>query len=156
MKRTLRAVTAALLVVAVPTAATATAATKKKPVKKPVKHVRTITFTYSQPCAGSVQTTVFWGPGFRNCPSTYEIAASKTEKYMSVTIVDATGQKVPVTFVDDDEYTTVPTDIICGSATNEQISPNTTYDLYPVVAIGNRCPVPPTQGTVTIKLSNLP
>jgi hypothetical protein len=156
MKRTLLAVTAALLAVTVPTAATATAATKRKPVKKPVKHVRTITFTYSQPCAGSIQTTVFWGPGFQNCDSTYQVTSSKTEKYMSVTIVDKTGQKVPVTFVAADNYTTDPTDIICGSATNEQIDPSTTYDLFPVVAIGNRCPVPATQGTVTVKLSNLP
>ena len=158
MNRRLFAATAVLLTVAVPTASSATAATKKKaPPKKPVKHVRTITFTYSNPCGFTLNSTAVYGPGGSvNCPSAAQITTAKTEKYMSVTITDKTGQSVPLTFVEDASANRVSWDIICGKATNVDVSPNDTYDLDPVVAVGNTCPVPPTQGTVTVKLSNLP
>ena len=105
MKRTLFAVTAALLAIAVPTAATATAATKKKaPPKKPVKHVRTISFNYNSACGFTLNSSAVYGPGgtlTSACPSGAQINTAKTEKYMSVTIVDKTGQAVPVTFIED-------------------------------------------------------
>lgn len=158
MNRRLFAATAVLLAVAVPTASTASAAAKKKaPPKKPVKHVRTISFTYSNPCGFTLNSSVVYGPGGTdNCPPAAQITTSKTEKYMSVTITDKTGQSVPVTFVEDAVVNKVSWDIICGKATNLAVYPNDTYDLRPVVAVGNTCPVPPTQGTVTVKLSNLP
>lgn len=159
MKRTWLALTAALLAIAVPMASTATAATKKKTVKKPVKHVRTITFKYSNPCGFTLNSRAGYGPGgtiTSECPAAAQVSTSKTEKYMSVTITDATGQAVPVTFVEDASATTVAWEIVCGKATNLEVSPSDTYDLNPVVSIGDTCPVPPTQGTVTVKLSNLP
>ena len=158
MNRRLFAATAVLLAVAVPTASTAGAAAKKKaPPKKPVKHVRTISFTYNNPCGFTLNSSLVYGPGgSANCPSGALISTSRTEKYMSVTITDKSGQAVPVTFVEDASINRVSWDVICGKATNLEVSPSDSYDLNPVVAIGNTCPVPPTQGTVTVKLSNLP
>jgi hypothetical protein len=156
MNRTVFAATAALLAIAVPTAATATAATKRKPAPRPVKHVRTITLKYSNPCGATLQSSAVYGPGFTNCTTPYQISTSKTEKYMSVTVTDATGQKVPVTFIEDASSGSVAWEVICGKGTNLAVSPNDTYDLNPVLAIGDTCPVPPTQGTIVVKLSNLP
>lgn len=158
MNRRLFAATAVLLAIAVPTASTASAAAKKKaPPKKPIKHVRTISFSYTNPCGFTLNSSLVYGPGASaNCPAAAQITTSRTEKYMSVTIVDKTGQSVPVTLLEDASTNRVAWQIVCGKATNEEISPSDTYDLYPVVAIGNTCPVSPTQGTVTVKLSNLP
>jgi hypothetical protein len=156
MNRTVFAATAALLAIAVPTAATATAATKRKPAPKPVKKVRTITLTYSNPCGVTLNSSAAYGPGASNCTTPYQISTTKTEKYMSVTINDKSGQAVPVTFVEDASSGQVAWEIICGKGTNLAVSPNDTYDLNPVVAVGNTCPVPPTQGTIVVKLSNLP
>jgi hypothetical protein len=155
MNRIAVAATAALLAVAVPTAATAT--TKKKPApKKPVKHVRTVTLTYNNPCAFTFNSRAAYGPGGTVCPADFQVSTSKTEKYMSVTIADKTGQSVPVTFVEDASSGSVAWEIICGKATNLAVSPNDTYDLNPVISLGDTCPAPPTQGTITVKLSNLP
>jgi hypothetical protein len=156
MNRTLFAATAALLAIAVPTAATATAATKKKAPRKPVKHVRTITFSYTNPCGFTLNSSAIYGPGGSDCPPGYQITTSSTEKYMSVTVTDKTGQAVPVTFVEDASASTASWDVVCGKATNLSVSPSDTYDLNPVVSLGDTCPVPPTQGTVVVKLSNLP
>ena len=155
MNRRLFAATAALLAIAVPSASTATAATKKKP-KKPVKHVRTVTFTYAHPCAVTFNSAVGYGPGGSYCDATSQITTSKTEKYMSVTITDATGQSVPVTFVEDASSSTTSWEVICGRQANVDVAPNDTYDLNPAVSLGDTCPVAATQGTVTVKLSNLP
>jgi hypothetical protein len=155
MKRTLFAATAVLLAIAVPAASTASAATKKKP-RKPVKHVRTISFTYSNPCAVTINSAAVYGPGASNCPTDFQISTSKTEKYMSVTITDKTGQAVPVTFVEDAVASSASWEVICGKSVNTDVAPSDTYDLNPAFSIGDTCPVSATQGTVTVKLSNLP
>jgi len=155
MNRKLFAATAALLALAVSTASTASATTKKKP-KKPVKHVRTVTFTYGHPCAVTVNSALVWGVGGSYCDATSQVTTTKTEKYMSVTITDKTGQSVPVTFVEDASASTSSWEIVCGRSTNLDVAPNDTYDLNPAVALGDTCPVGATQGTVTVKLSNLP
>jgi hypothetical protein len=152
LNRTVVAATAALLMIALPTASQAAA--KKKPAPKPVKHVRTVTFTYDNPCAVTLQSSAIFGPGGSFCTSASQISTSRTEKYMSVTITDKTGQSVPVTFVEDGS--SAAWDIICGKATDLSVAPNDTYDLNPAVAIGDKCPVAATTGTVTVKLSNLP
>jgi hypothetical protein len=155
MNRITVAATAALLAVVVPAGASAT--TKHKPApKKPVKHVRTITMNYDRPCGVTLNSSAVYGPGVENCVGDYQISTSKTEKYMSVTITDKTGQVVPVTFVEDASASSVAWDIICGKGTNLAVSPSDTYDLKPIVSLGDTCPLPPTQGTIVVKLSNLP
>ncbi|MDQ1686329.1 MAG: hypothetical protein QOC82_3066 [Frankiaceae bacterium] len=154
MNRRLFAATAALLAIAVPSAATANAATKKKAPKKPVKHVRTVTMPYTNPCAVTLNTSAAYGPGATGCATGYQVTTSKSERYMSVTITDATGQTVPVTFIEDGAND--PWAIICGKSTNIAIAPNDTYNLEPAFAVGDTCPISATQGTITVKLSNLP
>lgn len=155
MNRKLYAASAVLLAIAVPTASTASAAAKKKP-RKPVKHVRTVTFTYAHPCAVTINSAALYGPGGSYCDATSQISTSKTEKYMSVTITDKTGQSVPVTFIEDASAGTASWEIVCGKSTNLDVSPNDTYDLNPAISLGDTCPVAASQGTVTVKLSNLP
>jgi len=152
MNRALVAATGVLLAIALPTASQA--APKKKPAPKPVKHVRTITFTYNNPCAVTVQTSVYHGSGGALCTTASQITTSRTEKYMSVTISDKTGQSVPVTFFE--KGSSAPWEIVCGKGTDLGVTPNDTYDLDPAFALGDKCPVTATTGTVTIKLSNLP
>jgi len=155
MNRKLFAATAALLTLAVATASTASATAKKKP-KKPVKHVRTVSFTYAHPCAVTINSAAGYGPGGSYCDATSQITTSKTEKYMSVTITDKSGQSVPVTFVEDASARTASWEVICGKSTNVDVAPNDTYDLNPAISLGDTCPIAATQGTVTVKLSNLP
>src|SRR4051812_49018587 len=110
MNRTFVAAAAALLTIAVPTAATAKA--KPKPKPKPVKHVRTISIDYTGPCGFTLNSSLVYGPGGSKCSTDFQIATSKTERYMSVTIADKTGQAVPVTFVEDASATTAAWDVI--------------------------------------------
>jgi hypothetical protein len=153
MKRNLVAATAAFLALAVPTAATAAAKKPTKP-KKPVKHVRTVSFAYGNPCGATLQSSQVYGPGGSYCPPDYVVDTKPTEHYISVTVADKSGQAVPVTFIEDG--TTDSWQIVCGKVTNSSVLPNDTYDFNPMVSLGDSCPVPATQGTVTIKLSNLP
>ena len=147
-----RAAVALSVIAAVTVAGSAHAATRKP--TKPKKYVHTKSFKYSNPCGATLQSSAGYGPGGSYCPPDYQLTTAATDRYMSVTVADATGQAVPVTFIEDgtnDAWT-----IVCGSSHNESISPNDTYDLNPVLSIGDTCPVSATQGTVTIKVSNYP
>jgi hypothetical protein len=151
MNRKLLPTTAVLLAIVLP-ATSAAAASKHK--AKPKKHVRTVTLPYDHPCGPSLQTSAVYGPTVTTCSGSYQVSTAADEKFMSIAITDTTGQSVPVTFIEDG--TSDAWQVVCGKMEGTPVIPSDTYDLMPMVAIGNICPAPATQGTITVKISNYP
>lgn len=152
MNRKLLPMTAVLLAIALP--ATSAAAASKHKATKPKKHVRTVTLPYNHPCGPSLQTSLVYGPGLTTCQGSYQVSTAADEKFMSIAITDATGQSVPVTFIEDGSQD--PWQVVCGKMAGTTVMSGDTFDLMPVVAVGNVCPAPATQGTITVKISNYP
>jgi hypothetical protein len=123
-----------------------------------VKHTRTITYDYTNPC---MLVTPAVEAGY--CSNSFTNTNKRTERYLSVKAVDKTGRPVAFAFQDqaprvDTSGQSAPSLIICGSATKIPISPGGTFTLAPVLQVGSdtSCPLPATAGTVTIRVSNLP
>ena len=139
----------------------AEAATKKKP-KKPVKHTRTVTMNYTGGC-----TAEAWpspgngGGGSVVCPAGaagYTMQAKPGEKFVSITVTDASGRKVPGQFWEKGGGTANDTEIaFCGAMKNYQFPADGSVllDLDAVGAVTS-CPGTATQGTIKLVFSNLP
>jgi hypothetical protein len=135
----------------------AEAATKKK-VKKPVKHTRTVTLSYIGGCtvdtpAGAASETsncsLFGGGG-------WALTARPGEKFVSITVKDASGRNVGGAFWEG-SGTNSSTSDFCGSLKN-YIAPADGAIKLALDAVGatTACPGGATQGTATLVFSNLP
>jgi hypothetical protein len=145
------AVIAALALAATPVAAHASSA------KKPKKHVRTVSVAYTGPCSVDGWTPVATGPEASFCPNApVALTVQPTEHYFSAAIKDATGQAVPIALVTTGVNTSGGINqVFCGSVKDFPIAAGT-YNVMPAIAVGDAsCPVPATQGTITVHLSNL-
>jgi len=145
------------------TALGAEAATKKKVVKKPVKHTRTVTLAYKGGCTAEINAGGASGGGSLGACSTlgaanYSLTAHPGEKFVSITVADATGRQVPGQFWEKGSGTANDTEIaFCGAMKNYQF-PGDGSILLDLDAIGavSSCPGTATQGTITLVFSNLP
>lgn len=139
----------------------AEAATKKKPAKHkaPVKVTRTVKLSYTGGCTADIVavgasergTCSSFGAGGWNLP------LKATEKYVTVTVTDASGRAVPGAFWETGgtggTSKTVP---FCG-AMKDYVAPTGTATLaLDAVGVVTSCPGLATQGTVTVVFSNLP
>jgi hypothetical protein len=135
----------------------AEAATKKK-VKKPVKVTRTVTLKYAGGC--SIETPAVVGSLTSSCSTVgaagYAVATKATEKYVTVTVTDATGRAVPGAFWEG-SGTTSSTNDFCGALKNYVVPAGGSVKLA-LDAVGGRraCPGVATQGTIKLVFSNLP
>src|SRR4051794_14779954 len=144
------------------TALGAEAATKKK-VKKLVKHTRTVTLAYRGGCTAEIDAGGATGGGSLGACSTlgaanYSMTAQKGEKFVSITVTDASGRKVPGQFWEKGGGTANDTEIaFCGAMKNYQFpaSGSILLDLD-AVGIVTSCPGTATQGTIKLIFSNLP
>jgi hypothetical protein len=142
------------------TALGAEAATKKK-VKKPVRHTRTVTLPYQGGC--SLDTPAAGASLQGDCSTDagaagWVIAAQPSEKYATVTVIDATGRAVPAAFWEPNgpNGTSTTTDF-CGSLKNYVVPSGGSVTLaLDAIGIRTTCPGLATQGTVKVVFSNLP
>jgi hypothetical protein len=139
----------------------AEAATHKK-AKKPVKVTRTVTLTYTGGC-----TAEAWpspgngGGGSVVCPTGaagYSLTPKAGEKFVSVSVADASGRSVPGQFWEKGSGTANDTEIqFCGAMKNYQfpVGSPVLLDLDAAGAIPS-CPGFATQGSIRLVFSNLP
>lgn len=139
----------------------AEAATKKKPAK-PKKVTRTVVLKYTGGCtidlsAGGQSAAAAPGACTTVGAGDWAQSALPKEKYLSITVADASGRAVPGqvwikgTAVGQD--TAVP---FCGSMKNYLMAASDfTLDVDAVGAVAS-CPGTATTGTVTLVYSNLP
>jgi len=137
------------------TALGAEAATKKK--HKVVRHTRTVTLSYKGGCSvdtpeGAVSDTSgcsgFGGGG-------WEVPTQAGEKYVSVTVTDATGRNVAGAFWEGSGTNSTTTDF-CGSMKDFTAGPGSVVLALDAVGARTACPGLATQGTVKLVFSNLP
>jgi hypothetical protein len=118
-------------------------------------YVRTLSFSYNGPCAVAAQLPTESGPAAGECPAGYDISVAPSDRYMTVTIKDSTGSPVPFAWAPSGPAATT-NQLVCGSARDLRVSTGT-YALEPVLPVGSAsCALPPTTGTVTVRLSNYP
>ena len=141
------------------TALGAEAATKKKPVK----HTRTVTLAYRGGCTAEVNVGGNSGAGSPGACSTlgaanYALTARAGEKYVSISVADASGRQVPGQFWEKGSGTGNDTEIaFCGAMKNYRFPADGSIllDLDAVGAVAT-CPGVATQGTIKLVFSNLP
>src|SRR5947209_10598061 len=136
------------------TALGAEAATKKKPVKKPVKHTRTVTLSYLGGC--TVDTPAVSGSLTSSCAQFgaggWALSARPGEKFVSISVKDVTGRNVAGAFWEGGGGTTTSTTTdFCGALKN-YVAPADGAIKLALDAVGARtaCPSGATQGTVTL------
>lgn len=140
----------------------AEAATKKKAPPKPKKFTRTVVLKYTGGCTaevngGGLSTAGAPGACSNVGAANWAQSAQPKEKYVSVTVTDASGRKVPGQIWIKGSGVANDTEIaFCGSMKNYQfVASDFTVDLDAVGAVAS-CPGTATQGTVTLVYSNLP
>jgi hypothetical protein len=137
----------------------AEAATKKKPKhhKRVVRTTRTVKLSYTGGCtadtpAGAASDTSgcssFGGAG-------WSVPTRSGEKYVTVTIADATGQKVRGAFWTG-SGANGHADPFCGADKDYQFAVGPVVLALDAVGATTACPGLATQGTVTLVFSNLP
>jgi len=137
----------------------AEAATKKKHKKHKavVKTSRTVKLSYTGGC--TVEDPVLTGSDTSGCSSFgaagWSVDTKTGEKYVTVTVTDATGQKVPGAFWTG-SGTNSHTDAFCGATKNYQFGAGPVVIALDAVGATPACPGLATQGTVTLVFSNLP
>ena len=132
--------------------------------KKPVKKTRTVTLKYTGGCTIDLGTPLVnaaaspaacTSAGAASFP---DVAAYKGEKYVTVTVADASGRPVPGELWFKGSSVGNDTQVaFCGSLKNYKLDlgGDFTMDLDAVGAVVS-CPGTATQGTVKIVYSNLP
>lgn len=106
-------------------------------------------FTYSGPCAVGVVTSQD-AVGVTNCGGPALVPQSN-EHYLSVTVTDLTGQDVTFMYEEDGANQSA----FCGHARDLPVEPGGSIQLMPLAGVtGTTCALPPTQGTVTVTLTN--
>jgi hypothetical protein len=144
------------------TALGAEAATKKKPAK-PVKHTRTVTLPYRGGCTAEISAGGVTGGGSLGActaigAANYSLTAKPGEKYVSISVADATGRQVPGQFWEKGGGTANDTEIaFCGAMKNYKFPADGSIllDLDAVGAVTS-CPGTATEGTIKLVFSNLP
>lgn len=155
------------MVIAVPSVAIAAPghwahSTRTRQSVKPKRYVHTvIDYAYSYPCFidnWDEPTINLTGPAVGYCPTSLTFSTVGTDKYMSVTIRDATGRRVPFAWETSGVNTssTAINRVYCGSTQNIKIWPGG-WSVLPTVAVGDvACPIPPSYGTLVVQVSNYP
>jgi hypothetical protein len=137
----------------------APATAKKKKKKKVVRVERVAESTYDAPAIGAAPPSV--GVCLNPTNSCGNIAVGAEEKFVKLTIADATGTPVAFTLGQDTDPNTLGTEntigAFCGDTGEEAlaIEPGHPLVVFPW-AIGVECAAVATTGTVTATLSNLP
>ena len=157
MRKTITVLLAAALVTAAFLALAADAAKKKK---KPKKVSRTITHTYQAPSPGVAGTAGFCLAAYAENQGCTEVPLSATEKFASVTITDATGQKVAGTMSQNtEEGGTGGYEIIgsfCGSTDKPvAVTPGLPLRISVYAVSSSACPGVSTNGSFKVTVSNL-
>src|SRR3954451_17857832 len=144
------------------TALGAEAATKKKVVKKPVKHTRTVTLSYTGGC--TVDLDAGASEGFATPGACSVIGAANEaqtakvgEKFVSIAVKDASGRSVPGEFIEKGSGTGNDTAIrFCGAMKNYQFPADGSVSVsLDAAGAVSACPGFATQGTITLVFSNL-
>jgi hypothetical protein len=126
--------------------------------KKPVKHTRTVKVAYTGGCgivvnvAGSGASAA---PGNCVLGGTYDVTPNKGEKYVTLTVSDATGRPVGGEIWTVSNGTSSQNQPFCGGVKDFILTGGVTVDLN-TPALDSTCPGGATQGTLTIAYSNLP
>lgn len=162
MKISRRALSTVALVstAALSLALSATADAAKKPPAKPKKVTRTVTLKYQGGCTVAAMGAAA-APGACTtigAASFPDVAAFKGEKYVTVTVADASGKAVPGELWYKGTTTGGDTRIpFCGSTKNFKLDNGGDFTMdLDAVNVDTACPGAATQGTVTIVYSNLP
>lgn len=159
MHKRVAASTAAVMIAFAASAVTAHAGVNETAKKKhpPKKYVHTTKIAYRGPCAVDAWNAVTQGPELGVCVSTpIGVVVGAKDRYFSASVADASGQPVAIALVTQGVNTSGGTvnQVFCGSVKNFPIGSGA-YDVMPALAVGDTsCPVPPTQGTITVSLSN--
>jgi hypothetical protein len=138
------------------TSVAADAATKHHKV---VKHTRTIVLSYTGGCgidATKVMGNAECGVGSKSVRPEYTVNANPGEKFMTMTVADASGQPVHGemwTSAGVGNATDVP---FCGKYTDQPIPQQSFQVDVDGLAADPSCPGFATSGTITITFSNLP
>lgn len=141
----------------------AEASTHKKKAKKPVKVTRTVTLSYNGGCtaevsAGGASTAGSPGACSSVGAANWSLTPKVGEKFISITVTDASGRSVPGQFWEKGSGTGNDTEIpFCGAMKNYQfpIGSPVLLDLDAAGAVAS-CPGFATQGTIKAVFSNLP
>ena len=116
---------------------------------------RTKKYTYQGGCGVSVQVS---GNGVSGTPSQcvlgadYGLKRKSTEKYLSITVTDSTGQAVPGEIWLSGGVGNAQSVPFCGSLKNYKMT-QTTYRLDLNMGVNTDCPGEPTSGTITVTYS---
>ena len=138
------AAVAALGALALPSAQAST----RHHAAKPARHTRVVRLSYAGPCAFGVVLPDD-AVGVTNCIDT-SVQLLNNETYVSVSVQDMTG--LPVTFmyeVDGGDQSAM-----CGPLKSLPVLPGSVIQLMPLLGATETTCVPPTQGTVTVTLTN--
>ena len=158
MRKTITVLLAASLVTAAFLAPAADAAKKKK--KKPKKVSRTIEHTYQAPSPGVAGTVGACLAGQMENAGCTEIPLSGTEKFVMISVTDATGQKVAGTMSQDTDSANTGYEIIgsfCGSTDKPvAVAPGLPLRISVYAVSSSACPGVATTGTIKATVSNLP
>ena len=151
MRKSLTILLAAALVTGALLAPAADAAKKKK--KKPKKVTRTVEMAYEGPSGAFVA-------GVGGAAPAVTIPSLGTEKFISFTVTDETGQKVGGSIAQNTDGGTTSDDNQadwCGSLANAPITGG--YDVQVYITAGTcgneTAPSAPTNGKVVAKLTNM-
>jgi len=118
-------------------------------------YVRTISYTYANPCSVTVHSPTGTTADVANCPTADTITVQPSDRYLTVSIVDATGSPVPFSWGTSGISSTA-VQVICGATRDMRVAGGS-YTLAPAIPVGDpACPLPATKGTVTVRLSNYP
>ena len=133
-------------------------AAKKK--KKPKKVSRTVEHTYQAPSPGVAGTAgACLAAQMENAGCT-EIPLSAKEKFVTITVTDASGQKVAGTMSQDSDPANTGYEIIgsfCGSTDKPvAVAPGLPLRISVYAVSSSACPGAATTGKIKATLSNLP
>jgi hypothetical protein len=116
------------------------------------KTTRTEVFDYTgfYALTSPAANTAFLNP----CPiasACFTFTLTKAEQFVTMDVVDQTGQPTAVQYSLNDEYTTATVFTICGKG-SFKVKGGTALQIKP--AIDPTCPGVPTSGTITVTASN--
>ena len=137
-------------------------ATAEAGKKKTKKVSRTVELTYAAPGFGTTTASVGCSPALGSCG---EVPTGSTDRFLKITVTDATGTPTAFTVAQDtepgDTTNNIETTIgdFCGTTGEEAIAiePGFEITIFPWVWGDAVCPTGfGTTGTMTVELSNLP
>jgi hypothetical protein len=142
----------AVVAVAVAAIAVVPAAGHAAP-KPPKKTVRTVTLEYQGFCTAQVSGAVYWGPNACPQEAFITVVLTKAEKYVTYKAEDASGTPTPMQVWTNGDYNSVGT--VCSDGKFTSKKGGGSLDIATALEAPD-CGGIPTQGTITITISNLP